>query len=284
MNEAQLRAAVATLSNAVSREDWNEAVMIISDLINESTEVGEAGAPVPSRSPEQMARISELARRLGIRDGRPAPTGATTGAVPAKPYIQQILETPIDFPVPIVTALRHFKRHHKLGNESNESRLQGMRDLLNEIAVTGGCPIPALRMEHINGESSGSSQYIQETHTIVMRGKLSIITFLHECAHAVYGYDEHMSRAWSINLFKRVYPKAFARLQVEGGDDGFYLSLRTESMVAPVVANGSQLSVGARVFVDGTADASGNLETIAIGERSNNDARETTVDGQQGGQ
>ena len=279
MNEAQLRAAVATLSSAVSREDWN-AVRIISDLINESTEVGEAGAPVPSRSPEQMANISELARRLGIRDGRPAPTGATTGAVPAKPYIQQILETPIDFPVPIVTALRHFKRHHKLGNESHEQRLQGMRDLLNEIAVTGGCPIPSLTMEGINGESSGASQYIQETHTIIMRGKLSIITFLHECAHAVYGYDEHMSRVWSINLFKRVYPKAFARLQVEGGDDGFYLSLRTESMVAPVVANGDDT-----VHLD---IPNGGLISVAhperMAERSGSDARETTVDGQQGGQ
>jgi hypothetical protein len=52
---------------------------------------------------------------------------------------------------------------------------------------------------------------------IVLEGKLSIITLLHEFAHIIRGSDEVECRKWSMNLFRKVYPKQFARLNIVNG-------------------------------------------------------------------
>jgi hypothetical protein len=43
----------------------------------------------------------------------------------------------------------------------------------------------------------------------------SAVTFLHEFGHALYK-DEKATCTWSINLFKRHFPKSFSRLQGKG--------------------------------------------------------------------
>jgi hypothetical protein len=47
------------------------------------------------------------------------------------------------------------------------------------------------------------------------RGRLSVVTYLHEFAHAL-GRDERGACRWSINLFRRVFPEQFARLAASG--------------------------------------------------------------------
>jgi hypothetical protein len=62
---------------------------------------------------------------------------------------------------------------------------------------------------------------------IVLKGRLSVITFLHEFAHA-FGMDEEGARQWSKNLFKKVWPEKYEKLveidglmiNINGGDDG----------------------------------------------------------------
>ena len=59
--------------------------------------------------------------------------------------------------------------------------------------------------------SSGSSYYDSHRKVIVLCGSLSLITYLHEFAHA-RGWDEIKAVRWSLSLFKRCFPKMFAAL------------------------------------------------------------------------
>ncbi|MCK4658716.1 MAG: site-specific integrase [Phycisphaerae bacterium] len=70
---------------------------------------------------------------------------------------------------------------------------------------------PALIFDRIDGNSSGSSHYIPSQRRIVIVGKLSVVTYLHEFAHALE-LDERDACRWSINLFKRCFPRHYGRL------------------------------------------------------------------------
>ena len=54
--------------------------------------------------------------------------------------------------------------------------------------------------------SSGASKTLS-SH-IVLQGKLSVVTFLHEWAHVI-GMDEYMAREWSQGLFKIGFPSSY---------------------------------------------------------------------------
>jgi hypothetical protein len=67
-----------------------------------------------------------------------------------------------------------------------------------------------------NGKgSSGGSSYSRLERIIRLHGRLSLVTYLHEFAHA-RGYDERQACAWSINLFARCFPRSFARCRQLG--------------------------------------------------------------------
>jgi hypothetical protein len=44
---------------------------------------------------------------------------------------------------------------------------------------------------------------------------LSVVTYLHEFAH-VRGADERQACGWSINLFRRIFPRSYARCRHDG--------------------------------------------------------------------
>ena len=76
--------------------------------------------------------------------------------------------------------------------------------------------------------------YHPATHTITLEGRLSVVTFLHEFGHA-RGYGERGACRFSINPFRRVFPRLFARCRrvghtlVRGGEPAAAMS--------PAVAN-----------------------------------------------
>ena len=45
--------------------------------------------------------------------------------------------------------------------------------------------------------------------------KFSVVTLLHEFGH-VRGFDERQTCVWSINLFRRLFPRSFARCRFQG--------------------------------------------------------------------
>lgn len=64
--------------------------------------------------------------------------------------------------------------------------------------------------------SSGTSHYNPLHNKIVMIGHLSLITYLHELAHALAIRDEKEAQEFACDIFSRAYPKSFARLQRVG--------------------------------------------------------------------
>lgn len=57
--------------------------------------------------------------------------------------------------------------------------------------------------------ASASSYYYR--NKIVLIGRLSVITFLHEWAHAI-GMNQKEAVDWSLLHFKEAFPKSFSRL------------------------------------------------------------------------
>ena len=63
---------------------------------------------------------------------------------------------------------------------------------------------------------SGDSNFQARTNVITLCGRLSVITFLHEWGHVLKGRSEFEGCRWSLQLFKRFFPRSFSRLRWEG--------------------------------------------------------------------
>lgn len=59
--------------------------------------------------------------------------------------------------------------------------------------------------------SSGRSSYDKDGDTIWLEGRLSLITYLHEFAHAL-GYNQEMAQEWSMEWFRIVFPEKMKKL------------------------------------------------------------------------
>lgn len=67
--------------------------------------------------------------------------------------------------------------------------------------------------------SSGGSFHIigvDGKEWIVLQGKLSVITFLHEWGHAL-GMDQWEAQEWATSIFKQVFPEQWKKLKNVGG-------------------------------------------------------------------
>lgn len=123
-----------------------------------------------------------------------------------------------------VTALMTFKRKKTFKLEEQD-RIEAMQVLLKDLAEAYNITAPVeLVVSDLNGEHSGSSYVMppmsmmnpQEKWVIVMQGKLSIITLLHEFGH-VRGKGQVEAQVFALNLFRKAYSKAFEKLVVIGG-------------------------------------------------------------------
>jgi hypothetical protein len=129
---------------------------------------------------------------------------------PAKP----IWDDSMKFKIGVITALKKFKRTcpYSVGYEARKA---GLQTLLEELGTAYQMEVPVLRFTEPEKETSFESYYMPEGHVIIMNGRLSIITFLHEFAHS-QGKNETGAVRWSLSLFKRCYPKAFEKLIADG--------------------------------------------------------------------
>jgi hypothetical protein len=66
-----------------------------------------------------------------------------------------------------------------------------------------------LRFGVLDGTDSGSSFYSPAADEIVLTGRVSIVTFLHEFGHAL-GKDERQAVRWSVNLYRLCCPRSFS--------------------------------------------------------------------------
>lgn len=60
---------------------------------------------------------------------------------------------------------------------------------------------------------SGASNCNYSTHIITLKGRLSVLTFLHEVAHALFqDHNELHAHEWSEQLFELAFPEQWAKL------------------------------------------------------------------------
>jgi hypothetical protein len=129
--------------------------------------------------------------------------------------VQEVLDPALTFKPAALRAVRAFARS-KPWRGSLSRRKDTFRRLNRELAAAYCTAEPRLVFQGIEGGTgSGDSSYRLATHTITLVGKLSVVTFLHEFAHA-RGFDERQACHWSINLFRRCFPRSFARCRRVG--------------------------------------------------------------------
>ena len=124
--------------------------------------------------------------------------------------VLEVLDDEITYPDELLCVMRIFAAS-KPWSGSIDARKRKFSDANRMMADACGVEMPTLDFGALDGGSSGSSHYIPSDHRIVIVGKLSVVTFLHEFAHAL-GHDEQEACRWSINLFCKCFPRQYSRL------------------------------------------------------------------------
>lgn len=102
-----------------------------------------------------------------------------------------------------------------------EIRMHAARTTAHAFA---DCTLDLSEIPHRFSEwhASGASAFHAAQNRIVLRGRLSVVTYLHEVAHALgcEGTDagENEAQAWASGIFAEAFPEKAARLTpLEGG-------------------------------------------------------------------
>ncbi len=124
--------------------------------------------------------------------------------------VVEILDDQMTFSRDLLQAVERFALS-KPWEGSAKSREEKFRQLNRSLAEVCRIKLPKLVFGNLDGGSTGDSHYRPRSHRIVIVGKLSVVTFLHEFAHAL-GYGEREACRWSINLFRKCFPRQYSRL------------------------------------------------------------------------
>lgn len=106
----------------------------------------------------------------------------------------------------VISILREFKQSHPWSGSRAEKQAKFAQVVvsLNRIFKRN------TKLKFEIGEeqmSSYSSYYNVLTDTITLVGKFSVITLLHEYAHALFGSSEEVAQEWAIKHFFKVFPE-----------------------------------------------------------------------------
>ena len=124
--------------------------------------------------------------------------------------VVEVLDDHMRFRSEALRAVRGFAESRPWAG-SVEERKEKFRQLNRALSQAYDITEPELVFGRLDGTSSGSSHYIPRLHRIVLVGKLSVVTYLHEFAHS-RGMEEQGACRWSINLFRRCFPRQFGKL------------------------------------------------------------------------
>ena len=129
--------------------------------------------------------------------------------------VAEILDDHMTFRPECLRALREFRRS-KPWRGSYRERCLKFRSLNASLAQAYGLPTPKLTLpdQESNATGNGCYRLWRGRHWITLFDRLSVVTYLHEFAHA-RGYDERRAVRWSVNLFRRVFPRSYARCRHE---------------------------------------------------------------------
>ena len=129
--------------------------------------------------------------------------------------VTEVLNADKKYKPAVLRAVRAF-RASKPWRGTIVERQEKFHKLYADLAQAYGIPEPCLMFETDETKDSGSSAYYPALRTVVLRGRLSVLTALHEFAHVLHGRSERTACRWSINLFARIFPRSFSRCRSEG--------------------------------------------------------------------
>lgn len=170
-------------------------------------------ALISSDMPEEIA--NQMVMR--IRSGDDSVIDDIMAGSHGYPDTPVVFGPEVKFKLGVIAAIKRFKKK-KTHNRTTVERLAAMRELVRDLSMVYERPtvkLAAVCLMEDEQADSRRSFYHGRSDTIVMVEKLSIITLLHEFAHAL-GKDEVGAVRWSVTLFQRVWPERFELLQAEG--------------------------------------------------------------------
>jgi hypothetical protein len=128
--------------------------------------------------------------------------------------LEQALGQPLTFRPSTLRALGDFARSKPWRGKLEErcSKFQKLHSALCRIYAKN----PTLIILGDGTGDSGGSFFDPEANLIELRGRLSVITFLHEWGHVLKGRSEFEACRWSLRLFRRGFPKSWEGLRWEG--------------------------------------------------------------------
>jgi hypothetical protein len=144
--------------------------------------------------------------------------------------VAEVLDDRMTFSPACLEAMRAFRRGNPwLGNfQQRACKLHALnRDLSRAYDLRPGPELVCVPGDTIGRELAtqrgiqlyGADCYDRDANRIELHadsmGHLSVVTYLHEFGHA-RGLDEWQTCRWSVNLFRRIFPRSFARLQQVG--------------------------------------------------------------------
>lgn len=127
--------------------------------------------------------------------------------------VAEVLSDTITYKPEVLRAMRALKRA-KPYRKGKVEQAELLRAAMHAFCDAYGMRRPRLVCQWRGGDS-GSSFYRPSQHMICLTGRFSVVTFLHEFAHA-RGYDERQAVRWSVNLFRRIFPRLFAQCRQVG--------------------------------------------------------------------
>jgi hypothetical protein len=128
--------------------------------------------------------------------------------------IHEILDPAMKFKPAALRAVKAFACSRPWRGSLDE-RKDKFRALIHSLADAYRVAPPQLVFGKLDGGDSGRSCYIPRLNAIVLVGKLSAVTALHEFGHC-RGMNEREACRWSVNIFRRCFPRSFARCRFEG--------------------------------------------------------------------
>jgi hypothetical protein len=158
-------------------------------------------------------RQQDVSPRLMGTVGKRASTNRMRSQYPRS--VEECLDANRKYKPAVLRAVKAFAKSKPFTGTIAE-RQEKVRTLNDALAGAYEVPSPRLVFETDEQRDSGSSCFVPASDTIILRGRMSVVSYLHEFAHFRFGRSERTACRLSINLFRRFFPRSFARCRFDG--------------------------------------------------------------------
>lgn len=140
--------------------------------------------------------------------------------------VEEVLDDTVKYRRDVICVMNEFKNMNPWKGRPRQKARKLLWLHLHFCRIYGKNTALSFDPEILNNRESknGNGFYAPALNEICLLGKISVLTFLHEWGHNLHGESEHLACWWSINLFRKIFPDNFNRLQENAR--GHYLARR----------------------------------------------------------